>query len=107
MFKLLLTLLPFFKEVIFGKKEEHVNDSLTTKTKKWIFLVIVVVSLSSNYFMGKRLYAVSLHHVKTLKQLEAVKATEAELAKTKEQVVSLEKYLRMCFKGEEYRGLIK
>ena len=24
MFKLLLTLLPFFKEVIFGKKEEHV-----------------------------------------------------------------------------------
>lgn len=108
MLKILSMLIPFFKEMIFGKKGESINDTLTTKTKKWLLLIIVISSLLFNYVLGKRVYVLSIHDLTIQKQLVVLKDIKAELETEKQKNFIIQDYLQSCYRnGKKYIPEIK
>lgn len=54
MIRLLLAILPFLKEVIFGRDRHDRHKPPMSRFKKLVIYAVIVGSFSLNYFLGKR-----------------------------------------------------
>jgi hypothetical protein len=101
MIKIITTLIPFIKELVFGKKGEYDNDSLGTTLKKWFIFLLIVGSLTLNVVVVERLVKVSLSMVKVQHERDGLKAQVESLKSLKERNEELSKFLDACIaRGE-------
>lgn len=69
MLRFIIFLLPFIKEMIFGKKPlERRKVSFLTKVRQWVFFTLVVSSLGLNYLSITKLYEISVLHLAITKE---------------------------------------
>lgn len=110
MISLLSSVVPFIKELVFGKPAEAANDPPSTKAKKWLIFLIVMGSLSLNYFIGNRLYHVSVYQLKLMEQVKMLKTENSELEIERGKVAVMRGILLSCLKDpsvlDRYDGMI-
>lgn len=85
MVKLLMTLMPFFKEIFFDKKEEMDFSSYRFNIKKWLRYVLFISFFFGTFFFGYKSVTLSKSIIdvkKRLKKLEIVEQNESEMIKT-------------------------
>lgn len=75
-----ISILMFLKELIFGKNNSNNNKTFSSKARNWIIFVILITSLSVNYFLGNKVVRLTIAYIaldKEKKKLqEEIKATE-------------------------------
>lgn len=98
MISILSSVVPFIRELIFGKPAEAANDPPSTKAKKWLVFLIVMGSLSLNYFLGNRLYHVSVYQLKLVEQAKVLKAENVALDVERNKVKVMRSILMSCLK---------
>lgn len=99
MFKILTMLIPFLKEMIFGKKGESINDTLSVSARKWLLLIIIISSLLFNLILGKRVYTLSMRLIDNQKEMLAYKDIKNILDTEKQKNFILNEYLMSCYRN--------
>lgn len=77
----IISIFMFLKELVFGKKNSNSNKSLSSKTKNWIIFVILISSLSINYFLGNKIVRITVAYIALDKETKKLKE---ELKNTKQ-----------------------
>lgn len=75
MFKMILSFIPFLKELFFDNKEEMDFKSPNFNVKKWLRFALQVVTLLFCAFIVTRLYIVMTKYIKLQKQYTTMTAT--------------------------------
>ncbi len=88
MFKVMLTLLSFIKQLIFDKKEEGSIMSLHFNIKKWLLFIVITISVMFNFVSVDRLIAVTDLYIK------ADEKANQDRLRLNGQVVILEEQLK-------------
>lgn len=105
MIRFFIFLLPFIREMIFGKKEEQRGDSFTTKARKTMIYCIIVSSLFINFVAIKKLYTVSVSHVNIRRELSALKdvkdTLDKEIIRREQLEISLNNCIFLTGRGEQ------
>lgn len=96
MVKIITTLIPFVKELIFGKKGDQSSDPILVRFGKWIAFLILMGSIALNVLMFERLYAVSLNQVKVVHELTDARAKLKELEQLRQKNSELDRILNNC-----------
>ena len=95
-FKIIAYLIPFLKEMVFGKKEDQHRDTDAVRLKKKIVFAILVSSLFLNGLVLKRLYQVSLTNVSRTQQIKKYEEEKKSYEEALNRAKQLESTLNFC-----------
>lgn len=101
MISLISSVVPFIKELIFGKPADAENDPLSTKAKKWLVFLIVLASLGLNYLLGSRLYHVSVYQLKLIERVKVLPALTEQLTLERSKNLVMRNMLTSCLRDPE------
>jgi hypothetical protein len=98
MVKVLNLLIPFLMEMVFGKKEDIAKLDAKSRFKRWIFLILVVLSLVINYYTIEKIATISVKYLALSKEKKVleVKLKEKDLELSKAH--SIQELLQGCIK---------
>jgi NADH:ubiquinone oxidoreductase subunit 4 (subunit M) len=107
-FKIIAYLIPFLKEMVFGKKEDQIKDSPGVRLKKRIVFAILISSIFLNGLFFKRLYYVSVSNAARndqIKKFEEEKKNYEEIRKNYDDSVKkaqqLDETLKFCISQKQ------
>jgi hypothetical protein len=91
MFKIITSLLVFFREIIFESKEEYDFKSRKFNPIKTMAYIIIVTSLVLNVFLVTRVYYMAVASIATKKKIEehALEDEKEALLRAKEKISKL------------------
>ena len=76
-----ISIFMFLKELIFGKNNSsHDNKPFSSRARNWIIFIILLSSLSANYFLANKVFRLTVAYIALDKEkkklVEQVKTTE-------------------------------
>lgn len=92
----IISIIMFFKELIFGKKSIHENKSFTAKAKSWFVFIILIVSLGMNYFLGNKIYRLTFAYISLDKEKKNLQLLLKENEKCHIANDAFEKLMQTC-----------
>lgn len=69
MIRILMLLLPFLKELVFGKMNDKSTTGIFYKFRGWVILITILFLVVMNTVIVDKLYRLSSMHIKITKQL--------------------------------------
>lgn len=76
-------MLPFLKELVFGKMKEKPTTGILYKFRGWVILLIIMFLIMMNTIMVDKLYKLSSAHIKITKQIAQQETIKEQLATCK------------------------
>ena len=58
-----MSIFSFLKELVFGKNSQNKNSTISSNLRKWIILILIVASLTLNYFTITKIFKLTTAYI--------------------------------------------
>ena len=96
MVKLVLTIISFLKEIMFGKTEELNITSVHFSFKSYIFFITFVLSLTLNIFLMSRIYNIAVKYNNINEASEELNTCNTIKEEQEDMIVRLNRDIYAC-----------